>query len=57
MTRAKVLSGLLLRDAELGDRALLMYPPGLAFIEAFLGCLYAGIVAGSSISAKTQSEC
>ncbi len=45
MTRAKVLSGLLLRDAELGDRALLMYPPGLAFIEAFLGCLYAGIVA------------
>ncbi|MCK4440478.1 MAG: AMP-binding protein, partial [Sulfurovaceae bacterium] len=28
-----------------GDRALLLYPSGLDFIYAFLGCLYAGIVA------------
>jgi acyl-CoA synthetase (AMP-forming)/AMP-acid ligase II/acyl carrier protein len=28
-----------------GDRALLLYPPGLAYITAFFGCLYAGIVA------------
>jgi acyl-CoA synthetase (AMP-forming)/AMP-acid ligase II len=28
-----------------GDRALLLYPPGLEFIEAFLGCLAAGILA------------
>ena len=28
-----------------GDRALLLYPPGLEFISAFLGCLYAGIIA------------
>jgi acyl-CoA synthetase (AMP-forming)/AMP-acid ligase II len=28
-----------------GGRALLMYSPGLAFIEAFLGCLYAGVTA------------
>ncbi len=28
-----------------GDRALLMYPPGLEFIAAFFGCLYAGVVA------------
>jgi acyl-CoA synthetase (AMP-forming)/AMP-acid ligase II len=27
-----------------GDRVLLVYPPGLEFIEAFLGCLYAGII-------------
>ncbi|HEX8185281.1 MAG TPA: amino acid adenylation domain-containing protein, partial [Blastocatellia bacterium] len=27
------------------DRALLLYPPGLDFIAAFFGCLYAGIVA------------
>lgn len=28
-----------------GERALLLYPPGLDFIAAFLGCLYAGVVA------------
>ena len=28
-----------------GDRALLLYPPGLDYIAAFFGCLYAGIVA------------
>lgn len=31
--------------ARRGDRAILLFEPGLAFIEAFLGCLYAGIVA------------
>ncbi|MBD2256620.1 fatty acyl-AMP ligase [Pseudanabaena sp. FACHB-2040] len=28
-----------------GSRALLIYPPGLEFIAAFFGCLYAGVVA------------
>ena len=28
-----------------GERALLLYQPGLEFITAFLGCLYAGVVA------------
>jgi natural product biosynthesis luciferase-like monooxygenase protein len=28
-----------------GDRALLLFPPGLDFVRAFLGCLAAGIVA------------
>jgi len=28
-----------------GDRALLLYPPGLEFVEAFLGCLHAGVIA------------
>lgn len=28
-----------------GQRALLLYPPGLEFITAFFGCLYAGVVA------------
>lgn len=28
-----------------GERALLLYPPGLEFITAFFGCLYAGVVA------------
>lgn len=28
-----------------GDRAMLLYPPGLEFVSAFFGCLYAGVVA------------
>lgn len=28
-----------------GERALLLYPPGLEFVSAFFGCLYAGAVA------------
>ncbi len=28
-----------------GERALLLYPPGLEFITGFFGCLYAGVVA------------
>jgi acyl-CoA synthetase (AMP-forming)/AMP-acid ligase II len=28
-----------------GERALIVYPPGLEFIEALYGCLYAGMIA------------
>lgn len=28
-----------------GERALLLHPPGLEFVAAFVGCLYAGILA------------
>jgi len=35
-----------LTDLKLsGERALLLYPPGLEFIVAWFGCLYAGVVA------------
>jgi acyl-CoA synthetase (AMP-forming)/AMP-acid ligase II len=43
--RARSIAHGLLKHAEPGDRALMMYPASLDFIEAFLGCLYAGIVA------------
>ena len=33
------------RGVAAGDRALLLYPPGLDFIPAFFGCLYAGVIA------------
>jgi amino acid adenylation domain-containing protein len=33
------------RGAAPGDRVLLLFPPGLDFIDAFFGCLYAGVVA------------
>lgn len=43
--QARVIAGLLQSVAERGERALLLYPPGLDFIAAFFGCLYAGIIA------------
>jgi acyl-CoA synthetase (AMP-forming)/AMP-acid ligase II/acyl carrier protein len=32
------------RSRPAGERVLLLFPPGLAYIEAFFGCLYAGMV-------------
>ena len=43
--RARAISGLLRGHGAVGERALLLFPPGLEFITAFLGCLYAGVTA------------
>ena len=43
--RARAIAALLQAHGSLGDRALLVYPPGLDFVAALLGCLYAGWVA------------
>ncbi|WP_313249310.1 non-ribosomal peptide synthetase [Stenotrophomonas indicatrix] len=40
-----VAAHLLSRTAGKPAAALLLYPPGLEFIRAFIGCLYAGVVA------------
>ena len=40
--RARVIAARLQLELKQGDRALLVYPPGLDFIAAFFGCLYAG---------------
>jgi|GEM_PF-553453 len=42
--RARRIGAWLSRHAEVGDRALLVYLPGLEFSAAFFGCLYAGIL-------------
>ena len=41
---ARALAATLQERTEQGDRVLLMYPPGLDFVTAFLGCIYAGLV-------------
>ncbi|GAX26255.1 hypothetical protein FisN_16Lh085 [Fistulifera solaris] len=41
----QIASFLLSKGLKAGDRAVLVYPPGLEFMTAFLACLYAGIVA------------
>jgi amino acid adenylation domain-containing protein len=43
--RARAIAAHLRDRVSPGERALLLYPPGLDYVEAFFGCLYAGIVA------------
>ncbi|HSE19509.1 MAG TPA: amino acid adenylation domain-containing protein, partial [Pyrinomonadaceae bacterium] len=43
--RAAAIAALLQSAVKPGDRVLLLYPPGLDYIAAFFGCLYAGAVA------------
>ena len=43
--RARSIAAELQRLKTEGDRVLMLYPPGLEFIAAFYGCLYAGVVA------------
>src|SRR5712691_9058835 len=43
--QSRAIAATLQRSIAPGSRALLMYPPGLEFIAAFLGCLYAGVLA------------
>jgi acyl-CoA synthetase (AMP-forming)/AMP-acid ligase II len=43
--RARAIAAYLQQQDAVGQRAILLYPGGLDFIEAFLGCLMAGLVA------------
>jgi acyl-CoA synthetase (AMP-forming)/AMP-acid ligase II len=44
-TRARAIGARLQSLEAAGERALLLYPPGLDYIAAFFGCLYAGVIA------------
>ena len=43
--RAKAIATYLQSICSPQERVLLFYPPGLDYIEAFFGCLYAGVIA------------
>src|SRR5690242_9825632 len=43
--QARSIAATLQKRIGRGERALLLYPPGLEYIAAFLGCLYAGVIA------------
>ncbi len=43
--RARCVAASLQREGGSGERVLLLYPAGIDFIVAFMGCLYAGAVA------------
>src|SRR5205807_7583723 len=54
--RAREIAAGLQRSLNPGDRALLLYPPGLEFIAAFFGCLYAGVVAVPTYPPQTRAR-
>lgn len=43
--RARTIAGALQAEASFGDRAVLLFPSGPDYVAAFLGCLYAGVIA------------
>ena len=43
--RARAIGAFLIQHGGVGDRVLLVYPPGNDFVCAFFGCLYAGKIA------------
>ena len=43
--RARAIAAALTGAVPAGERALLLHPPGLEFVAAFFGCLYAGVIA------------
>lgn len=43
--RARAIAVSLVERGLSGERALLLFPPGLEFVTAFFGCLHAGVVA------------
>ncbi len=43
--RARAIAATLQKLQARGERALLIYPPGLDFIAALFGCFYAGVIA------------
>lgn len=54
--RAENTAQRLLAHAEPGDRALLLLEPGLDYVESFLGCLWAGIVAVPAYPARRNAK-
>ncbi|MEO1340871.1 MAG: fatty acyl-AMP ligase, partial [Cyanobacteria bacterium J06635_13] len=54
--KAKAIAALLQSHASQGDRVVLLYPPGLDFITAFFGCIYAGVIAVPTYPPKPRRK-
>lgn len=55
--RARAIAARLQSLGMTGERALLLYPPGLDYIEGFFGCLYAGVIAvPASLPSRRQQS-
>jgi acyl-CoA synthetase (AMP-forming)/AMP-acid ligase II len=54
--RARAVANVLRSRGLEGERALLLYNPGLDFIVAFFGCLYAGVIAVPAFPSQSQRQ-
>ena len=43
--RCRAIGSAIAERTSAGDRALLLYPPGLEYVEAFFACQHAGVIA------------
>ncbi|MFF4040068.1 fatty acyl-AMP ligase [Streptomyces sp. NPDC001816] len=55
-TRSRAIAARLQERGLAGSRAMLLYPPGLEFICAYLGCLSAGVVAVPGVPPQGRSQ-
>jgi acyl-CoA synthetase (AMP-forming)/AMP-acid ligase II/acyl carrier protein len=53
---ARAIGSLLEQSTEPGSRALLIFPADLAFIVAFFGCLFAGVIAVPTYPPQTRTK-
>ncbi|MFI1165458.1 fatty acyl-AMP ligase [Streptomyces sp. NPDC020801] len=54
--RSRAVAAWLQERGLAGCRAMLLYPPGLEFVSAFLGCLAAGVVAVPGVPPQGRSQ-
>ncbi|HVT15951.1 MAG TPA: non-ribosomal peptide synthase/polyketide synthase [Thermoanaerobaculia bacterium] len=55
--RARAIAAALAEAVPPGERALLLFPPGLDFVAAFFGCLYSGAVAVPVYPPRRDDRC
>jgi|GEM_PF-4315716 len=55
-SEVKRIAQTLLKQVQVGDRVLVLYPTGLAFVPAFLGCLYVGVIPVVSSFSKQEKS-
>ncbi|MEV7689809.1 fatty acyl-AMP ligase [Streptomyces bungoensis] len=55
-TRSRAVAAWLQERGLTGSRAMLLHPPGLEFISAYLGCLSAGVVAVPGVPPQGRSQ-
>jgi acyl-CoA synthetase (AMP-forming)/AMP-acid ligase II/acyl carrier protein len=54
--QARAMAAMLQTRTKPGDRVILAHPPGLEFIAAFFGCLYAGVIAVPTFPPRTNNN-
>ena len=54
--QARAIGAMLQGRTQPGDRVILAHPPGLDFIAAFFGCLYAGVIAVPTFPPRTNGN-